>query len=57
MLGDSDRKEKHPLAGLAFPSQVSHDFAINFDPENGASKGAQVPTQAETLSKVLSQAP
>lgn len=39
MLGDSDRKEKHPLAGLAFPSQVSHDFAINFDPENPECEG------------------
>lgn len=39
MLGDSDRKEKHPLAGLTFPSQVSHDFAINFDPENPECEG------------------
>ena len=39
MLGDSGRKEKHPLAGVTFPSQVSHDFAINFDPENPECEG------------------
>lgn len=40
-MGESERKERHLLAALTLLSQVSHDFAINFDPENPECEGKE----------------
>lgn len=36
---ESQRRREDSLAALTLPSQVSHDFAINFDPENPECEG------------------
>ena len=39
MGGVSVRQKRQALTAPALPSQVSHDFAINFDPENPECEG------------------